>query len=241
MPYPLRLGQFVRLPLILVTVVALAGVGQAKPQPSTYRIDHVTDGDTVVLRNGQRVRLVQIDTPEKFFGLECYAQEASDATEGLLPEDVRVRLLVEPSTDRVDEFGRLLRYVVRASDGLNVNVRLVAIGAAAPYFYRGRGACTRTSWKRSQSTRERDTWGSGVRAREPSTTPIRESKRTASSPGRDSVAEARQIDDGAVTSRLQSRSAPRRTRPRAGAPRGRGLLRRVPRLPGASLPRSRTT
>jgi len=138
LPYPLHLGQFVRLPLILVTVVALAGVGQAKPQPSTYRIDHVTDGDTVVLRNGQRVRLVQIDTPEKFFGLECYAQEASDATERLLPEDVRVRLLVEPSTDRVDEFGRLLRYVVRASDGLNVNVRLVAIGAAAPYFYRGR-------------------------------------------------------------------------------------------------------
>lgn len=47
-----------------------------------------------------------------------------------------MRLTAEPATDRVDQYGRLLRYVVRASDG--VNVRLVAVGAAAPYFYGGR-------------------------------------------------------------------------------------------------------
>ena len=46
--------------------------------------------------------------------------------------------LAEPATDRVDQYGRLLRNVVRASDGLNVDVRLVAAGAAAPYFYHGR-------------------------------------------------------------------------------------------------------
>jgi endonuclease YncB( thermonuclease family) len=49
-----------------------------------------------------------------------------------------VRLYVEPATDRVDEYGRLLRYVVRVRDGLNVNVQLVRVGAAAPYFYKGR-------------------------------------------------------------------------------------------------------
>ena len=32
---------------------------------------------------------------------------------------------------------RLLRYVVRL-DGVNANLRLVALGAAAPYFYEGR-------------------------------------------------------------------------------------------------------
>ena len=48
-----------------------------------------------------------------------------------------MRLLSEPATDRVDDFGRLLRYVVR-TDGVNVNIRLVAVGAAAPYFYEGR-------------------------------------------------------------------------------------------------------
>jgi endonuclease YncB( thermonuclease family) len=49
-----------------------------------------------------------------------------------------VRLFPEPATDRVDQYGRLLRYVVRVEDGLNVNVQLVRVGAAAPYFYEGR-------------------------------------------------------------------------------------------------------
>jgi micrococcal nuclease len=123
--------------LALVIVVALVPAASASSgRGVTYRIDRVTDGDTVVLRNGQRVRLVQIDSPEKFFGLECYAREASDAAERLLPKGTRVRLLLEPTSDRIDDFDRLLRYVVRL-DGVNVNLRLVAVGAAAPYFYEG--------------------------------------------------------------------------------------------------------
>lgn len=103
-----------------------------------YRLDHVVDGDTVALRNGQRVRLVQIDMPEVFFGAECYGQAASRTTKRLLQFGSRVRLFPEPATDRVDQYGRLLRYVVRVNGGVNVNIRLVAIGAAAPYSYRGR-------------------------------------------------------------------------------------------------------
>jgi micrococcal nuclease len=106
-------------------------------QPS-YRIDHVADGDTVDLANGIRVRLVQIDTPEVYFSPECYGRRASAITKRLLPPGTRVELTTEPATDRVDQYGRWLRYVIRARDGLNVNVHLVAIGAAAPYFYDGR-------------------------------------------------------------------------------------------------------
>ena len=54
-----------------------------------------------------------------------------------------MRLYREPKTDAVDAYGRLLRYVFRARDGLDVNVQLVRVGAAAPYFYdyrRGRYA-----------------------------------------------------------------------------------------------------
>ena len=62
----------------LVALVTLAlsasNVTAAKP---VYRIDHVVDGDTVALRDGRRVRLVQIDTPEVFFGAECYGRAAS--------------------------------------------------------------------------------------------------------------------------------------------------------------------
>lgn len=128
--------------LVAVLALSLCASGALAAQP-TYRIDHVSDGDTVVLRNGQRVRLVQIDTPEVFFGAECYGRAASLRTKTLLPPGIRVRLLPEPVSDRIDRYGRLLRYVVRARDGVNVNVRLVAVGAAAPYFYqreRGRYA-----------------------------------------------------------------------------------------------------
>jgi micrococcal nuclease len=110
----------------------------AAPSAHVYRIARVIDGDTVVLTTGAHVRLVQIDTPEVYFGLECWGREASAETKRLLPPGTLVRLAVEPATDRVDGYGRLLRYVVRVRDGLNVNVFLVRHGDAAPYFYRGR-------------------------------------------------------------------------------------------------------
>jgi endonuclease YncB( thermonuclease family) len=129
----------------IVVLASLATIGGSAAlasgeanQAKLARIDHVADGDTVALTNGRRVRLVQIDTPEVYFGTECYGPQASARTKRLLPPGTLVRLVVEPATDRVDQYGRLLRYVIRARDNLNVNVRLVAVGAAAPYFYEGR-------------------------------------------------------------------------------------------------------
>ena len=124
--------------LALLALALSASAAEARGASPVYRIDRVTDGDTVVLGNGRRVRLVQVDTPEVFFGVECYGKAASRRTKTLLPAGTRVRLEVEPTTDRVDQYGRLLRYVIRAHDGLNVNVRLVTVGAAAPYFYGNR-------------------------------------------------------------------------------------------------------
>ena len=123
---------------ILAIFTAVSAVAADPSAAPVEQVDHVVDGDTIALANGQRVRLVQIDTPEVYFGVECYGRAASRTTEALLPVGSRVRLFVEPATDRVDQYGRLLRYVVRVNRALNVNVRLVALGAAAPYFYRGR-------------------------------------------------------------------------------------------------------
>ena len=140
---------------ILAAVLAL--VPAASASSPTYRISRVIDGDTVELTNGRRVRLVQIDTPEVYNGYECYGQQASAAAKRLLPPGTRVLLQPEPASDPVDRYGRLLRYVVRASDGVNVNVRLVAVGAAAPWFYDGeRGryfAVLQTLAKRAKAKR----------------------------------------------------------------------------------------
>ena len=108
------------------------------------------------------MRLVQIDTPEVYFGAECYGRQASAVTKRLLPPGTRVRLLAEPATDRVDRYGRLLRYVIRARDGLDVNIRLVAVGAAAPYFYahrRGRYAALLERLAKRARARSLGLWG----------------------------------------------------------------------------------
>jgi endonuclease YncB( thermonuclease family) len=78
--------------IALLCTLALSASSSFAASP-VYRIDHVSDGDTVVLRNGQRVRLVQIDTPEVFFGVECYCRAASRRTKTLLLPGTRVRLL----------------------------------------------------------------------------------------------------------------------------------------------------
>jgi len=128
-----------RVVVLVVAVLVLAPAAFASaPAAHTFRIARVVDGDTVYLTNGAKIRLVQIDTPEVYFGAECWGHEASAETKKLLPPGTLVRLASEPATDSVDPYGRLLRYVVRARDGLNVNVFLVARGDAAPYFYRGR-------------------------------------------------------------------------------------------------------
>jgi micrococcal nuclease len=142
MRHPSRLVLLLALGLVLA-LTATAGATKL-PRGGTFaRIEYVIDGDTVVLTNGRHVRLVQIDTPEVYNLPECYGEQASRITKRLLRPDTAVRLYREPKTDAVDAYGRLLRYVFRVRDGLNVNVQLVRVGAAAPYFYdyrRGRYA-----------------------------------------------------------------------------------------------------
>jgi micrococcal nuclease len=106
------------------------------PPPGWEVVDHVADGDTIVLGRDITVRLVQIDTPEVYFHPECFGEQASAETKALLHRGDLVQLAGEPATSATDAYGRLLRYVVR-QDGLNINLRLVADGAAAPYFFDG--------------------------------------------------------------------------------------------------------
>lgn len=146
----------------LVALVLAAAAGGALRVSQLGRVDHVADGDTIDLTNGERVRLVQIDTPEEYFTPECYGLAAAAVTRRLLPPGTLVRLVPEPPADLVDRYGRLLRYVIRARDGLNVNLRLVAVGAAAPYFYdgvRGRYAATLERLARRARAHRVGLWG----------------------------------------------------------------------------------
>ena len=122
---------------MLVSLAAALAVVVAGAHASASEravVASVSDGDTLRLRDGRRVRLVQIDAPE-LGGGECYSRAARTALLALAPPGSAVTLEADPSLDGVDRYGRLLRYVRRGS--ANVNVELVRRGAAAPYFYRG--------------------------------------------------------------------------------------------------------
>jgi len=131
-----RVAAAISACLLVIAGSACSGLATDKPADlvADSVVARVADGDTLELRGGERVRLLQIDTPELGEG-ECYAQEAKDALARLAPPGTTVRLEADPGLDRTDSFGRLLRYVF--VEGRNVNVDLVRAGAATPYFYAG--------------------------------------------------------------------------------------------------------
>jgi len=101
------------------------------------RVIRVVDGDTVDvrLRGGPkaRVRLVGIDTPEVYGGTECGGPAASRAAKRMLPRGTLVLLVSDPSQDRKDRYGRLLRYVMK--DGADINRLQLKRGHARVYVY----------------------------------------------------------------------------------------------------------
>jgi micrococcal nuclease len=105
-------------------------------------VSHIVDGDTIdVIVDGrtERVRLTGIDTPEiahEAFAdrpastAECFGDEATAFITSLVPVGSTVRL--ERDVVGRDDYGRILAYVYRASDGVFVNYELIRHGYARP-------------------------------------------------------------------------------------------------------------
>jgi micrococcal nuclease len=127
-------------------------------------VARVIDGDTIALVDGTRVRLVQIDTPEK--GTECYGDEASTLARRLLPAGTRVRIEQDSALDQVDRFNRKLAYVWKGDE--DVNVTLAREGAAGVWFFdgrRGRHAAELLRAAEQARAEEKGLWGACPLAR----------------------------------------------------------------------------
>ncbi len=90
-------------------------------------VTEVEDGDTIVLSNGETVRLLGINAPER--GEYC-SQEATERLKELV-DGKKVRL--ESDIEDRDMYNRLLRYVY--VDNTFVNVEMVRGGYAHVYLY----------------------------------------------------------------------------------------------------------
>jgi endonuclease YncB( thermonuclease family) len=104
------------------------------PAQGALKVIKIYDGDTVTMADGLKVRLLQIDAPELAEN-ECFAKESKTALVNLLAKKGTVTLKADPASASFDRYGRALRYIFVGK--LNVNLEMVKIGAAAPYFYQG--------------------------------------------------------------------------------------------------------
>jgi micrococcal nuclease len=110
----------------------------ARPRLGPCDVTHVADGDTLNVRcagKKERVRMLQVDTPERD---DALYDEAGHALTALIAQR-RVELELGP--EQRDDYGRLLAYVF--ADGENLNLAMIRDGWS-PYFDRyGPGAYPR--------------------------------------------------------------------------------------------------
>ena len=125
---------FFLLAVLAVVLFRLAQSTFAPPAPSAQniqRVERVVDGDTLLLANGQRVRLIGVNTPETVkedWPVEPFGPEAKAFT----ADFIRVaggQVRLEFDGDSTDQFGRLLAYVY-AADGRMLNAELLRAGLA---------------------------------------------------------------------------------------------------------------
>jgi endonuclease YncB( thermonuclease family) len=110
--------------LVMVALVAADEVGQARGAGTEATVQRVVDGDTLATSAG-RVRLLAIDTPEVYGGVECGGREASRAMRRILHKGSRVRLVADAEQGDTDRYGRLLRYVMVRRHGTDDVGRLM--------------------------------------------------------------------------------------------------------------------
>ena len=93
----------------------------------TVLVTEVTDGDTITIAGGDRVRVLGINAPEK--GEQGYKPAKDYVFKTILNKEV----LLEPDGPNRDQYGRLLRHVWL--DGVLVGKEEVRLGLArAKYF-----------------------------------------------------------------------------------------------------------
>jgi micrococcal nuclease len=92
------------------------------PKEPEITVIEVRDGDTIVLSNGEEIRLIGINTPER--GQPFY-EEATTRLKELIENK---KVILEKDQEEEDIHGRLLRYVFFNNE--NINVKMVEEGLA---------------------------------------------------------------------------------------------------------------
>jgi micrococcal nuclease len=112
--------------LIFVFVLALL-IFTLYPTYKGVKVKEVKDGDTIILGNGEVVRYIGMDTPERG---ETLFWEATKANQEMLK---RGKITLEYDLDKQDDWRRTLAYVW--VDSLMINAELIKNGLAWVYLF----------------------------------------------------------------------------------------------------------
>jgi micrococcal nuclease len=161
---PLRTWRFWVGWLILLTVglrVAYLTWHDDRPRDlaeGEYVVSFVIDGDTLILDDGKRVRLIGVDTPEtheRDKPAERWGPEA-DAFARNFVEQAGGKLRLQFDDERLDKYGRYLAYAWSGGTLLNEELIRAGLGRFTPGF-RFSG-----TMKRRFATAEREAKSRGV-------------------------------------------------------------------------------
>ena len=136
----LALGPwFVRDSASQSPAVVVAAGGAQVPAEGVYAVERVIDGDTLLLADQTRVRLIGVDTPECVqpeHPVEPWAPEASEFTRAFVAGG-QVRLQLD--RERLDRHGRLLAYVWVDERLLNEQLLFAGLARYEPQFHYAEG------------------------------------------------------------------------------------------------------
>ncbi|REJ67992.1 MAG: thermonuclease [Planctomycetota bacterium] len=123
--------------LLLAARFYLAEPPAAEPPPlveGDYVVRRVVDGDTLLMTDGVRVRLIGVDTPETVkpdAPVEPWGKEAAEFTRNFVAGgNVRLRF----DRERLDDFGRTLAYVYVGEAMLNEELIRAGLSPARTRF-----------------------------------------------------------------------------------------------------------
>ena len=110
-------------------IFLLLSAGSHAEYSELCEVRWVDDGDTIVLKDGRRVRYIGIDSPEvesEYSKAEPFGDEARELNRGLV---YLKKVRIEFDNEKYDQYGRLLAYVF-LEDGTFINNAMITAGYA---------------------------------------------------------------------------------------------------------------
>lgn len=124
--------------LLLIALIRVLGDNEEPPptaiEEGIYRVERTVDGDTLLLTNEARIRLLGADTPETVkpnHPVEPWGPEATEFTKAFVTgRDIRLQF----DRERTDRYGRFLAYVWVGDQMLNEELLREGLAKFLPQY-----------------------------------------------------------------------------------------------------------